>query len=295
MSVRRPKLLPLLSMGTRPSRPLPVTPVKLFLSPETRVRTSLQMTPVKPKLLPLLRPGTRSGRPLPLTPVKPSHLVSLPTPLIYEILSGLSPRNLANVCKANKLLSGICSDKQFWKFKNTKYGGKQPFKPDRRIYIFEQRMSSLQKQINEQRANRNTQISNLIWSVLPVSDDQNVSEHISETVSIIEVYIEKQNTLKYEDFSQNVLSFIRNYHETFEQWIDSNRDVFKEYSLSEFSDNPLLALIKAIYDVKSSYRHTIYMLRDEKDEIKDVLHELIVRDDMKKQLHEKDDTKIFVS
>ena len=235
------------------------------------------MSTRRPILLPLLSPETRPTRPLPPTPLNQSHLVSLPTTLIYEILSKLSPLNLVSICLANKRLREICADKKFWKFKSIQYSGKPAFKPDRRIVVYRERMNFLKTEIEKQRNKRDSQISNFIYSVLLNKSDQN------DSMLMIKEYISRKATLNYDDFSQKVLGYIRTQHVNFEHWIDLNSVVFEKYPLSEFNDNPVLALVKGIYDIKFSYRHYIYMLRDEKAEIKHVLENLSTRHYMMRQ------------
>lgn len=269
-------------------------------------------------LLPLLGPETRPTRPPPTPPVRsrlfgnipsPEQLITLPKVLIYKILSELSPYDLANICKANSQLAGICKERQFWKFKHNISFGSLPQKPDQRIIFYEKEMEKLNRtSINLQDQARETAV-NLIMSTLKKQppkqsigqieseDEYKVDPNTNQLGKDIYQFARLSFRLNetYEKLVNRILKSIRPplpprtfpggqrmpaarrlISQDLENQIDPNAKLFEEYPLSEFNNDPIVALVTAIFDNISPYKVRILKLYDEMEEIGRVLN--ILRD-----------------
>ena len=209
----------------------------------------------------------------------------LPTVLIYKILSELKPIDLGEICKSSKYISKICNEEDFWNFKHINTMGTLPPREDKRLIYYKRRASQLDDISDALIQETRNRIRNLIYSALTIHTNADELEEINQSVRYISRRGQCISFDSYTDFETAMLCYFRpkrrrgvspkgQISEKFESWINPNAELFKMYPLSEYNDDPVLALIRAIYDTKFEYtdRHT--KILDEMFELNDLIENL---------------------
>ena len=253
----------------------------------------------------------RPTRQLPSIP-DANRLITLPKPIIYQILSELNPVHLGDLCKSNSQLAAICREKQFWKFKHTVGFGSPAPKPDQRIVFYNRKQTKLHKDLsNLEDLTREIRI-NLILSILKNPPSQEVIVGVRNGIpdfdetqfdpSMIQLGADINRLAghpvlpfdTFKDFEGRILRFIQlaaqpapqrrgipvrvtrkplvgNY---LKEQIDPNAKLFEQYPLSDFDNDPIRALLRAIYDNTANYATDLMELEDELRETRRVLDNL---------------------
>lgn len=243
--------------------------------------------------------------------LKQERLITLPTVLLYKILAELGPQDLSQICQANSQLNQICKDKHFWKFKHTESFGHLPPKPDQRVVFYQGQRALIRNSIAGLVNKSRKENIDLILSALKVAPpyrlvDRYIEEEFDESEFEFDVIqLGKDVSFlafessgmpadeTYQDFENRMLCFIRPQasgrprtrgpvrvmqnivYQYFVSQLNPNAKLFEKYPLSDFNNDPVLALIKAIYDNSIRYGTHIDKLEDELTKIDEFMARLI--------------------
>ena len=234
-----------------------------------------------------------------------NQLITLPKPIIYQILSELNPVHLGELCKSNSQLAAICREKQFWKFKHTVGFGSPAPKPDQRIVFYVRKLTKLKEDIGNLEDQTREATINIIVSVLKNPPPKEVIiGDVMGTVDFDETQFDpgvlqlgndinklaNYRVMSYENFEEFENRMLRIIQpatrpvrggrpvrvrqplisDCFKEQINPNAKLFP----SNFDDDPIRDLLRAIYDNTYHYAYSLMDLEDETDEIKRVLDNL---------------------
>lgn len=226
-------------------------------------------------------PGYASNLP-PTWPPPPdlssSRLLALPKDLLIQILSTLSPSDLARVCGSSTTLANLCRSEELWTYKHVQTF-KSPFpKPDPRLIYYRQRLKMLVLKLREAEASLTAQLLNLFREVFATMITQNpltslnlIKPLIQSIISGSNYYIQRGCLDRHGDIEECYQRFKDSLLQRFSpprhgpdlgQNIDLTAKVFNEYPLEQFP-SPLEALIKAIFDILLAYEIEMHDIKSE--------------------------------
>lgn len=225
------------------------------------------------------------GYPYPFVKIdNANRLITLPKPLLYKILSELNPEHLAKLCRSDKRLSQICRAEEFWSFKHRQRFAKPQ---DFRKIFYDRQVEELQMVANNLKNEQQYKIKTLILSA-------GRQENEIDALRLAGFAQSRAAFSSYENFERDMLNKIRNpglarriphpqpgiipiipilppsIGPNFESQINPNAPIFQKYPPSQFG-SPLLALIRAIYDLIAEYNPIFVRIFEETKKLSDKL------------------------